>query len=128
MKRIHRACPVSSGRQAGPDGEPMTLEILDDYTFRITFASKYGGFLRELSIKGWQGYTDLFKPAHHLKSVHVDYAEADEIQARMDEKRAGYRERALFAAVDCLEWDLPRQRCSRFPAMWPAISCPTSMK
>ena len=118
----------SKFRAAGsPDGEPMTLEILDDYTFRITFASTYGGFLRELSIKGWQGYTDLFKPAHHLKSVHVDYAEADEIQARMDEKGLD-TERALFAAVDCLEWDLPRQRCSRFPAMWPAISCPTSMK
>ena len=28
-------------------GEPMNLEILDDYTFQITFAEQYGGFLWE---------------------------------------------------------------------------------
>ncbi len=106
-------------RAAGsPAGDPMNLEILDDYTFRITFADSYGGFLRELSIKGWQGYTDLFKPAHHLKAVHTTYADADDLQAMMDEKGLD-TEKALFTAVDCLNWHIPRQKCNGFPALWP---------
>ncbi len=109
-------------RAAGsPTGEPMNLEILDDYTFRISFTEQYGGFLRELSIKGWQGYTDLFKPAHHLKSFHVDYTDAAEIQAMITEKGLD-TEKALFTAVDCLNWDIPRQRCNGFPALWPWIN------
>ncbi|MXZ26010.1 MAG: hypothetical protein F4Y80_14380, partial [Caldilineaceae bacterium SB0665_bin_21] len=109
-------------RSAGsPDGEPMNLEILDDYTFRITFAEQYGGFLRELSIKGWQTYSDLFKPAHHLKAIHVDYAEADDIQAMADEKGLDTPQ-ALFAAVDCGRRVQVQQRCAEFPGLYPWIN------
>lgn len=101
-----------------PTGTPMDLEILDDYAFRITFDASYGGFLRELSIKGWQGYTDLFKPAHHLKAVHSGYADADDLQSMMEERGLD-SEKALFAAVDCLNWHIPRQKCNGFPALWP---------
>lgn len=101
-----------------PTGAPMNLEILDDYAFRIAFDASYGGFLRELSIKGWQGYTDLFKPAHHLKAVHSGYADADAIQSMMEERGLD-SEQALFAAVDCENWHIPRQKCNGFPALWP---------
>ncbi|MYD91331.1 MAG: ABC transporter substrate-binding protein [Caldilineaceae bacterium SB0662_bin_9] len=112
----------SKFRAAGsPDGDPVTVEILDDYAFTMSFNESYGGFLRELSIKGWQGYTDVFKPAHLLKSIHTEYGDADEIQAMMDENGLDTHQ-ALFAAVDCLEWDLYTQRCSGFPAMWPWIN------
>ncbi len=109
-------------RAAGsPNGDPMTLEVLDDYTFTISFNESYGGFLRELSIKGWQGYTDVFKPAHHLKSIHLDYGDADEIQAMIEEKGLD-TESALFTAVDCRNWDLTQLRCAGFPALWPWIN------
>lgn len=109
-------------RAAGSlDGEPMNLEILDDYTFRITFAEQYGGFLRELSIKGRQSYTDLFKPAHHLKAVHVDYAEEDDIQTITEEKGLDSA-KALFAAVDCGRRVQVQQRCSGFPGLYPWIN------
>jgi peptide/nickel transport system substrate-binding protein len=112
----------SKFRAAGsPTGEPMNLEILDDYTFRITFAEQYGGFLRELSIKGWQSYTDLFKPAHHLRPIHLDYGDADEIQAMADEKGLGTAQ-ALFAAVDCGRRVQVQQRCSGFPGLYPWIN------
>ncbi len=112
----------SKFRSAGnPDGDPMILEILDDYTFRITFAEQYGGFLRELSIKGWQTYADLFKPAHHLKSVHVDYAEADDIQAMVDEKGLD-SPLALFAAVDCGRRVQVQQRCAEFLGLYSWIN------
>lgn len=119
LNEIYSTGTLNKFRAVGsPAGETMNLEILDDYTFRITFAEKYGGFLRELSIKGWQGNTDLCKPAHHLKTFHVDYAEADEIQAMMDEKGLD-TERALFEAVNCLNWHIPRQKCGGLPAMGP---------
>ena len=113
--------PSKFRAEGSPDGDPVTVEILDDYAFTMSFNESYGGFLRELSIKGWQGYTDVFKPAHLLKSIHTEYGDADEIQAMMDEKGLDTHQ-ALFAAVDCLEWDLYTQRCSGFPAMWPWIN------
>ena len=56
-----------------PDGAPMQLEVLDDTTFRITFASAYGSFLRQIAIDGWVGYTELIRPTHYLKQFHATY-------------------------------------------------------
>ena len=101
-----------------PTGEIMDVEIIDDYSFRITFQDTYGGFLRELSIKGWQGYTDIFKPAHFLKDFHSSYTDPAEI-AKMAEEKNLQDEAALFASIDCLNWALPNARCAGFPALWP---------
>lgn len=110
-------------RAAGkPDGEPMTLEIIDDFTFSISFAEPYGGFLRELTIKGWQGYTDLMQPAHYLKQFHADYATAEELQPLLEE--AGLTEEwwQLFSTKNCQNWDLTRTRCIGMPALYPWVS------
>ncbi|MDD2637268.1 MAG: ABC transporter substrate-binding protein, partial [Bacteroidales bacterium] len=55
-------------------GEPLTFEAVDDETFKISFAEKYGGFLAHLSVAGWKGYASYLKPAHFLKQFHKDYA------------------------------------------------------
>ena len=55
------------------DGEPLKIEIVDDYTFTISFAERYDGFPAYLSIVQWKGYTEFVKPAHHLKQWHADY-------------------------------------------------------
>lgn len=101
-----------------PDGDNMVVDIIDDYSFRITFKESYGGFLREMSIKGWQGYTDLLKPAHFLKDFHPEYVDEDAIADMIEERNLGDA-RALFAAVDCRNWNLPNTRCAQFPALWP---------
>ena len=63
-------------RDAGSaDGDPFTFEVVDDYTFKISFKKAYGGFPVHISIAGWKGYTDLLKPAHFLKQFHIAYAE-----------------------------------------------------
>ncbi len=112
----------SKFKSAGnPQGAPMDLEILDDYAFRISFADSYGGFLRELSIKGWQGYTDIFKPAHYLKDFHSSYTDQAAVD-KMVQDRNLEDERALFAAIDCRNWNIPNSRCAGFPAMWPWIN------
>jgi peptide/nickel transport system substrate-binding protein len=38
-----------------PDGEPMQLEIIDQYTFKLKFSEPYGGILMRLTISGWLG-------------------------------------------------------------------------
>ena len=38
------------------DGEPMTLDVVDPWTFRISFSEPYGGFLAQLAIVIWRGY------------------------------------------------------------------------
>ncbi len=40
--------------QGNPEGEPMTFEVLNDYTFKITFNEPYGGFLARIAIQGWR--------------------------------------------------------------------------
>ncbi len=56
-------------------GAPMTFEVIDDATFKITFEESYGGFLVHLSVAGWKGYASYLKPAHYMKPFHKDYAE-----------------------------------------------------
>ncbi len=55
-------------------GNPLTFEVLDDYTFQITFDEPFGGFLVHLSVGGWKGYGSYLKPAHYMKPFHKDYA------------------------------------------------------
>ncbi len=104
-----------------PLGAPMLLEIQDDYTFTVSFEDSYGGFLREMSIKGWQGYTEIFKPAHYLKDFHSDYTDQAVID-KMAQDRNLEDEKALFASIDCRNWDLTRPRCVGFPALWPWVN------
>lgn len=70
--------PVVSSymRDAGSaSGAPFVFTKVDDNTFTIGFQKSYGGFLAQISISGWKGYTDWIKPAHYLKQFHKDYAE-----------------------------------------------------
>ena len=61
-----------------------TVEILDDHTFTVTFDDQYGSFPAQLAIAQWRGYQDFLKPAHYLKQFHADYADADELAAKME--------------------------------------------
>lgn len=113
----------SKFRAAGrPDGEPMTLDVIDDFTFRLTFAEPYGGFLRELTIKGWQGYTDLMQPAHYLKQFHADYVSMEELQPYMDEANLDDEWWQVFSSKNCQNWDLTRTRCIGMPALYPWLA------
>ncbi len=60
-----------------------TVEILDDYTFTVTFDGQYGSFPAQLAIANWRGYQDFLKPGHYLKQFHADYADAEELAAKM---------------------------------------------
>lgn len=105
-----------------PDGEIMKLEIIDDYTFKISFSEPYGGLLRELSIKGWQGYSDLLRPAHYLKKFHVKYTSLDEMRPLLDGMNLKDEWWQLFTSKTCQNWDVTSLRCIGYPGLYPWLS------
>ncbi|NPV08697.1 MAG: ABC transporter substrate-binding protein [Anaerolineae bacterium] len=92
-------------------GEPMTLEKVDDYTIKITFQSPYWLFIRTLA--SYTG-TDMFRwPKHYLQQFHPNYADADELAAKV--KDAGFDNWwELF--TNRRDWTNPE--C---PVVWPFV-------
>ena len=84
-KEITPSVPAWLRAGNSPDGEPMKLDVIDDWTFRIRFAQPYGGFLSQLTIVGWRGYNDLLKPKHHLKQFHVRYTPLEKLEPMIRE-------------------------------------------
>jgi len=64
-----------------PTGEPMKMQIVDDFTFKLTSAAGYGGFFISMALEGWRGYSGLVKPSHYLKAFHKKYGKAEDIDA-----------------------------------------------
>ncbi len=105
-----------------PDGEPMTLEILDDYTFRVTFPEPYGGFLRQLTIETWVGYTVLLRPSHYLKQFHPKYTPIEQLKPLLEEQNLTEDEwYNLFNLKDCTNWEMTNPQCANYPALNPWI-------
>lgn len=110
----------SGGR---PDGKPMALEILDEYTFRITFDEPYGRFVRHLGVgQLWGGYTDLLKPSHYLKKYHIKYTPLEELQPELAANGMGPDEwHRLFLAKDILWSEVTQAIAAGFPILGPWV-------
>lgn len=108
-------------RSAGdPKGNPFSFEVIDDYTFKISFDSAYGGFPIRLAIQGWRGYTELLKPAHYLKQFHVKYTPLDQLEPII--KEAGFEKgkwENLFHDKDITNWELTNSKAIGFPVLYP---------
>jgi peptide/nickel transport system substrate-binding protein len=105
-----------------PDGEIMQLEVVDDYTFKLSFSEPYGGLLRELTIKGWQGYSDLLRPSHHLKQFHIDYTPIEEMRPYLDELNLTDEWWQLFTNKTCENWHVTALRCIDYPGLYPWVA------
>jgi peptide/nickel transport system substrate-binding protein len=110
-----------------PNGEPMSLEIIDDYTFQITFTEPYGGFLRALTIETWVGYTELLRPSHYLKQFHPDYTSMEELRPLLDDMNLQDEWWNLFTQKNCNNWDMTNPRCKNYPALNPWIGTESSV-
>ena len=108
-----------------PKGEPGVLEIIDDYNFKITFPASYGGFLRNLVIEGWNGYTELINPAHVLEKWHINYATLDDMKAELEKNNLKDEWWTLFGQKWCQNWDVTRERCIGYPTVNPWILQPS---
>ena len=73
-----------SRRQAS--GDLMTVEIIDDYTFKTTFTEP-GLHL----VSNWSGYSSNYhsfmRPSHYLKQFHVKYADKAELAKLLEEAK-----------------------------------------
>lgn len=103
-------------------GEPMTLEIVDEFTFKMTAAAPYGGFLRNITIEGWNGYTELINPAHYLKQFHPDFTSMEDLQPLLDAENLTDEWWQLFSTKRCQNWDATADRCIGYPTLNPWVS------
>jgi peptide/nickel transport system substrate-binding protein len=68
-------------------GGTTKFEIVDDYTYTLTFASPYGSFI-EAEVTMWPAtFYKWMYPAHWLKQYHKDYTEPDKLLAIMKEAK-----------------------------------------
>ncbi len=104
-----------------PEGNPMKLDILDDFTFRLTFTEPYGGLLREVSIKGWQGYTDLLRPSHYLKKYHTKYTPIEQLADELKSENLKDEWWQLFNQKDCTNWEDTDPHCAGYPSLTPWV-------
>ncbi len=118
---------MKSGGQR--DGTPFKFEVVDDWTFKISFDQPYGGFPMHLAIQGWKGYTEFLKPSHYLKPYHKKYAKSEEELKKLiapvaekfniadDDKRWVN----VFNKVDITNWENTRSESIGFPSLYPWV-------
>ncbi len=73
-----------SGRSL--EGEPMALEVIDDYTFSVSFTEPYGSFLSLLTY----GTSPFITDSGYLKQFHGAYMDMDTLNPMIVE--AGFEE------------------------------------
>jgi peptide/nickel transport system substrate-binding protein len=72
---------------ADPGGEPMDLEIVDDFTFKVTFTEPNARFLLVVGMGNlWGGYHNLLKPKHYMKQFHIDYTPLEDLEPLLEEE------------------------------------------
>ena len=118
-ERIYGA-PPSKLKSLGDPANPLAeLEIIDDYTFKLSFDRPYGFFLAELS--SWiPDYTLLIRPAHYIKQFHGDYTDIAEIQPMLDELELESWE-ALVELKDMPHWEFYQPQGLGVPTLAPWI-------
>lgn len=65
-------------------GEPMELEVLDPWTFTLSFKEPYPLFPYALGLR-WSTWSLLVAPKHYLKDFHPDYASAEVLEEMIAE-------------------------------------------
>ncbi len=106
-----------------PGGDPMTLEIVDDLTFTLTSPEPYGGFLRNITIEGWNGYTVLVNPSHILKQWHADFTPVEEMADELAKNNLTDEWWTLFNQQKwCQNWNTTADRCIGYPTLNPWVS------
>jgi len=94
--------PVFPTWLANSDGTPFELEIVDEYTFRISFKESYALFPYTLSLH-WQTWDSgpLIQPSHYMKKFHIKYTPLEKLKPLLEENELGesewYRLHSLYS-------------------------------
>jgi peptide/nickel transport system substrate-binding protein len=66
-----------------PQGTPGSIEVIDQSTFKWVFDGPYGSFIGRWDMySGYNKFTD----SDFLKQIHVDFADPDELAAKVEEQ------------------------------------------
>ena len=100
-------------------GEPVVISKIDDTTVEFKFAGPYSLLPSLLAFRG----RDIFTPAHYLSQFHPDYADADELQALVEE--GGFENwvqlfQSKWVNGEFLNPDLPVMRAWKVTQAFPA--------
>lgn len=105
------------------DGSPMEFEIVDDYTFKISFDEPNGGFPISVAVQSWRSYADLLKPAHYLKQFHKNYADPDELEKLIAEHEFAEDQESswvnFFHYMDITGQEMSHANAISFPVLYP---------
>ena len=116
------------------EGQLPEFEIVDDWTFSLTFHKPNYTFVKALPQAGF-GWIRFFLPAHWAKQFHIDHAEASELVAKMREEdmdtwadlfdrhvngyyREDINQPTLHPFVMKGKWGDPRVVAERNPYFW----------
>jgi len=108
------------------NGTPVDFEVLDRYTFRLTYDVPFGGLPIRLAIRNWTGYADLIVPAHFLRDFHIDFTDEAEIIANA--AALGHTVEdwvTAFHAVRVSSWDINEPSAVGYPTLRPWINVGT---
>lgn len=112
---VQRGIPSELITQGNPNLEPAVLNIVDDYTFTLTFAQSYGFFVAALN--SWIPYYDvMIKPSHYLQQFHAKYANPDELAAAITENNQTSWVQ-LLNYKDAAHWDIGEARALGMPTL-----------
>jgi ABC-type transport system substrate-binding protein len=66
-------------------GSNAKVEIVDDFTFKITFAAPFGNFPAHMT--RWSSNDPFMMPSHYLKQFHAKYTDKATLEAAAKEKK-----------------------------------------
>lgn len=100
-------------------GTPSTLNVIDDYTFTLTYDIPYPGFI--LNVASNDVY-ELLAPAHYLKDFHIDTADEAELTAKCDGNGYTLDEWfKLYELYDYSSWDIAAENQVGSPSLGPWV-------
>ena len=79
---LNENVPVTFPGGTVVNGEPMTVEKIDDFTVKLTFAGPNPLFM-ELASRGHYNSSLWIVPAHYMRQFHPDYSDATDTTALM---------------------------------------------
>ena len=62
-------------------GAPVKLEVVDEHTCRMRFATPYGSLPLALAIMKWKAHELILRPRHYMEQFHKKYADPAKLDA-----------------------------------------------
>lgn len=118
-KDIYPIFPQNFRSGGRPNGTPVELEIIDEYTFRLTFDEPYGAFTTKLAMRWVIGVAGIFKPRHYLEQFHIDYTSLEDMRDYLDEQELTDEWWVLFNTKDIGSWQIENRDAIGFPVLYP---------